>query len=202
MPNEQTSELMSKPEIKALPEPVQKRLRTFMNSIPKTKWYQPDGKPNPKWHISYGDTWDSAWASAWASARASARDSAWASARDSVWASAWDSAWASAWASARASAWDSARASARDSVWASAWASARDSVWASAWASAWDSAWASARASARDFSLMACMIIVSDLDYPDKEKHEKHVSSRIEVWKKGYGLLYDVRGVLYVYAKK
>jgi hypothetical protein len=158
MPNEQTSELMSKPEIKALPEPVQKRLRTFMNSIPKTKWYQPDGKPNPKWHISYGDTWDSAWASAWASARASARDSA--------------------------------------------WASARDSVWASAWASAWDSAWASARASARDFSLMACMIIVSDLDYPDKEKHEKHVSSRIEVWKKGYGLLYDVRGVLYVYAKK
>ena len=104
MPTNQTTKLMSKPEIKALPEAVQKRLRTFMNSIPKTKWYQTDGKPNSEWRVFYGDTW------------ASARDSAW------------------------------------------------------------------------DFSLMARMIIISDLDYPDKEKHEKHVKSRIEVWKKGYGL--------------
>ena len=155
---EQTSKLMSEPEIKALPKPVQKRLRAFMNSIPKTNWYQPDGKPNPEWRVFYGDTW--------ASARDSARASAWASARTSAW----------------DSAWDSARTSARTS----AWASARTSAWASA----------------RDFALMVDMISVSDLNYPDKEKHEKHVSSRIEVWKKGYGLLCDVDGVLYVYAKK
>ena len=182
METNQTNELMSKPEIKALPKPVQKRLRTFMNSIPKTKWYQPDGKPKPEWRVFYGDTW--------AFARASAWDSAWASAMASARVSARDSAWDSARASARASAWDSTWASARDS--------ARDSARASARASAWDSTWDSTR----DFSLMACLVIVSDLDYPDKEKHEKHVKSRIEVWKKGYGLFCDVDGVLYVYAKK
>ena len=164
--NDYTTKLMNKPEIKALPVAVQKRLEKFMDSIPTIKWYLPDGKPKKAWRLFYGDTWASAWDSAWACARDSARDSASDSARDS--------------------ASDSARDSARDSASNSARDSASDS--------AWDSA--------MDFSLMARMIVVSDLDYPDKKKHEKHVRERINVWCKGYGLLCDVDGVLYVYAKK
>ena len=97
--------------------------------------------------------------------------------RDSAWASAWYSARDSAWYSARDSAWDSARDSARDS----AWASARDSAWYSA----------------RDSALMASMEIVSDLHID--AKHRKHARDRWEVWTRGYGLLCDVDGVLYVY---
>ena len=159
-----TTKLMEKSEIKALPQNVQERLKAFMESIHKTNWYRPDGKPKKEWKVVYGNTW--------ASAEASARAFAWASARDSARDSARASTWAFAWASARDSAWDSA---------ASAWASARDSAW--------------------DFSLKACQIIISDIDYSNKKKHEEHIDSRIEVWRKGYGLLCDIDGVLYVYAR-
>ena len=47
---------------------------------------------------------------------------------------------------------------------------------------------------------MARLLVVDDLNYKDKAKHVAHVEARIEVWKKGYGLLCDVEGVLYVYA--
>jgi len=109
--------------------------------------------------------------------------------------------WNAARDSARASALASARASARDSARASAWDSALASAWASARASARASAWASARASAWDSSLLASFIVVSDLDFKDKEKHLAHVKARWEVWQKGYGLFCDMDGVLYVYCK-
>ena len=108
--------------IDKLSKEVQERLSMFLDGIPKTKFFQPDGNPKKEWKMFYGNTWDSA----------------------------------------REIAWEIAR----------------------------------------DFSLQARMIVVSDLDYPGKEKHEAHVLSRIEVWQKGYGLLCDVNGVLYVYVKK
>ena len=97
-----------------LPESVQTKLFAFMDSIPKTPFFKPDGKPKKEWTIFYDDTWASAW----------------------------------------------------------------------------------------DFALAADFIIVSDLDFKDKAKHQAHVDARIEVWRKGYGLLCDVDGVLYVYAVK
>jgi hypothetical protein len=48
--------------------------------------------------------------------------------------------------------------------------------------------------------LLASIILVEDLDYKDKARHEAHARARWEVWQKGYGLLCDVDGVLYVYA--
>ena len=45
-------------------------------------------------------------------------------------------------------------------------------------------------------------MVVDDLDFEDKAKHQAHVDARIEVWQKGYGLLCYVDGVLYVYAVK
>ena len=32
-------------------------------------------------------------------------------------------------------------------------------------------------------------------------KHFMHMNSRMEIWRKGYGLLCDVNGILYVYKK-
>ena len=33
-------------------------------------------------------------------------------------------------------------------------------------------------------------------------KHLAHLNARMEVWRKGYGLFGDVKGVLYVYEKE
>ena len=175
-------DLRNDENIKKLPQAVQTKLFNFIASIPKTRFYKPDGKPKKEWKIFYGDTWDSARNSALDSARDSARNSAWYSARDS----AWDSAWYSA----------------RNSALDSAWYSARDSAWDSALDSARNSALDSARDSARDSALLASFIIVDDLKFKDKKKHYDHAKARWEVWQKGYGLLCDVDGVLYVYAVK
>jgi hypothetical protein len=48
---------------------------------------------------------------------------------------------------------------------------------------------------------LAGLLAVSDLDFTDKEKYLAHARERCEVWMKGYALLGDVDGVLYVYAK-
>ena len=50
-----------------------------------------------------------------------------------------------------------------------------------------------------DVVLYASCLVVADII--DK-KFILYVKRRIEVWKKGYGLLCDIDGVLYVYAIK
>ena len=111
-------EFETKPEILALPQPIQKKLSDFIyKEIPKTPFFKPDGKPKKEWKIFYGDTRDAALDAAW------------------------------------------------------------------------------------DAALLARFLVVDDLKFKDKEKHLKHVLARWEVWQKGYGLLCDVDGVLYVYCK-
>ena len=150
------------------------RVNRFLKQIPRTPWFKRVKPPRKHWKMF--KTRDSVRASAWVSALVSARASAGASAR------------ASAWVSARASARDSARDSAGDS----AGDSARDSAWDSAWDSARDSAW--------DSALYAQLLVVSDLDTLD-HKHVLHIKRRWDVWQRGYGLLCDVDGVLYVYER-
>ena len=99
----------------------------------------------------------------------------------------------------------------RDAAWAAAWDAARDAAWAAAWAAARDAArdaagdaagaaaWDAAGDAARAAALYARGIIVSDLKI--ESKHRTHIKARMEVWQKGYGLLCDVNGVLYVYEK-
>lgn len=55
-----------------------------------------------------------------------------------------------------------------------------------------DAAWGAAR----DAALFA-MILVSGIE--KESKHYRHVLARMNVWEKGYGLLCDVGGVLFVY---
>ena len=132
----------AKPEIRALPKAVQRKLDSFIfKEIPKVPFFKPDGKPKKEWKMFYGDTWDAA----------------------------------------RGAAWDAARDAARDA--------------------AWDAAWDAARDAARGAALISDYLITSDLDFKDKAKHLAHAKARWEVWQKGYGLLCDVDGVLYVYCK-
>jgi hypothetical protein len=67
-------------------------------------------------------------------------------------------------------------------------------------AAAWDAAWAAARAAAWAATLYVRMLIASDLKLDPK--YVKHIKARWNVWKKGYGLLCDVKGVLHVYGVK
>ena len=145
----------------------------FVAHIKDVPFFKPDGKPMESWKLFTGDSW--------AAARDAAWDTAWAAAR----AAAWDTAWDAAGAAARAAAWDTAGAAARDTAWAAARAAAR--------AAAWDTAW--------DASLyVQTHFICAGL--PLDEKHKNYAAARWQVWTKGYGLLSDVNGVLYVYAKE
>ena len=92
---------------------------------------------------------------------------------------------------ARNAAWDAAR----NAAWDAAWDAARGATRGAAWDAAWDAAWGVARGAASFCSLFVCM----DLDI--NFKHFEHMNKRMEVWRKGYGLLCDVDGVLYVYKK-
>ena len=121
--------------------------------------------------------WIMYYGEAWDAARNAARDAVWDAARDAIR--------------------NAARDAARDAVWDATWDAAcnatrnttRDAAWNAAWNAAWDAA------------LFSYFILTSDLKFKDREKHLKHVKSRWEVWQKGYGLLCDVDGVLYVYCK-
>jgi hypothetical protein len=61
-----------------------------------------------------------------------------------------------------------------------------------------EAAGAAAGAAARDAALMARLMVVADL--PVDPKHFIHAAARWQVWQKGWGLVCDVNGVLYVYA--
>ena len=73
------------------------------------------------------------------------------------------------------------------------WDAARDA----AGGAAWDATWDAAGGAARNAALRARTIIVSEI--LDK-KYIRHAKARMEVWARGYGLRYDVNGILYVYA--
>ena len=160
------------------------RVDKLIDSISSVHWFKPDGMPDPKWKLFTGKILDAAWTAA----------------RDAAWAAAWDAAGDAARAAAGAAARAAARAAAGDA--------AGDAAWAAAWGAAWDAARAAAGAAAGDAAgaaawaagLLARIELVRDL--PIDAKHIAHAEARWRVWQKGYALLCDVDGVLYVYAKE
>ena len=107
------------------------------------------------------------------------------------------------WAAARAAAWDAARDAARAAAWDAAWDAARDAArdaaWAAAWAAAWDAARDAAWAAARDaVDQIAINVLCADL--PIDQKHRDTITARWDVWQRGYGLMAEIDGVLFVYA--
>jgi hypothetical protein len=145
-------------------------------------WLKPDGKPNKEWKVF--PTRAAAWDATWAAARAAARDVA----RDAARAAAWSAAWSATRAAARAAAWTAAGDAAGDAAWSVAWSVAGAAAGAAAGDAAGDAA-----------LYVRGEYICKDLKLA--EKHHTHIRKRMEVWQKGYGLLCDVSGVLYVYEK-
>jgi len=67
--------------------------------------------------------------------------------------------------------------------------------------SAADSAADSAAYLAADSAaLYVRLLLVADLDFKDKAKHMATAKAEMEVWQRGFGLITDVGGKLYVYA--
>jgi len=92
------------------------------------------------------------------------------------------------------------RDAARDAAWDVAWNAARNAARDAARDAAWDAAWDAARNAAEDAALYSRGIFICD-GLKLEKKHTVHLKKRMEVWQKGYGLLCDVDGVLYVYKK-
>lgn len=82
-----------------------------------------------------------------------------------------------------------ARAAARDA----AWDAARDA----AWNAARDAAGDAAGDAARDAAIYCVVAILPDNKI--EAKHRQHMNDRMEVWRRGYALLCDVDGRMYVY---
>jgi hypothetical protein len=157
------------------PAPVPRwwaKTETLVASLTDLPWLKPDGKPLKAWRLF------PTLLAAWDAAEDAARAAAWDAAEDA----AEDAARAAAKAAARAAAWDAARAAA----------------WDAAEAAAWDAAGVAGRNAAGDAALY---VVVAGLcgDLVVAACHRRHVLRRWRVWQKGYGLLCDVKGTLFVY---
>lgn len=77
---------------------------------------------------------------------------------------------------------------------------ARNAAGNAAGNAAWDAAWNAAWDAARNARLSTYVALTSDLDV--SQSHRDHNKARMEVWQKGYCLLCDVEGELYVYSQE
>jgi hypothetical protein len=197
--------------------PWWKNAEQFIEAIKQTQWLDNHGKIKKEWKIfetrgaagdaaraaARGAAGDAAWVAARDAAGVAARAAAWVAARDAAGDAAWVAARAAARVAARDAAGDAARAAARDAApyaaRGAAGDAARDAALCAApyaaLCAAGDAADA-ARAAARDAALYA-RCLISDPGLP----HSKHATDRLDVWLRGYGLLCDVNGILYVYKK-
>jgi hypothetical protein len=117
---------------------------------------------------------------------------------DAAMAAAWDAARDAAWDAARAAAWAAAWAAARDAARAAAWKAAREAAREAAWEAAWaarDAATGATWEAPGDAALLAACMVVNDLI---EAKHVNYARKRMRVWEKGYNLVCDVGGILYV----
>jgi len=204
--------------IREVAEPWWTEAGEFVARLPSVPYFQPDDKPLKSWKLftaAAGDaTRDAAWGNTYRDAAgnaawAAARDAAWDAARAAAWDATLDAAWDAARDAARDAAWDAARAAAgnaaRDAAGVAAGVAAGDAAGAATWDAAgaaagdaaWDAARAAARAAAWDAALYARGIIAGD---KLAKKHRNHIEARWRVWQKGYALLCDVNGTLYVYS--
>lgn len=169
-------EFNANPKIKALPEDIRTKLDSFIfEDIKKISFLKPDGNPKKEWKIFYGDTWDAAMQAA----ADAIRNTTWDTAKNAAQTAIWDA----VWNASRNTATNTHINAIRNIIWNIT----RDIVQSAGWDAAFDAA------------LYSYYILASDLEIKDKEKHLEHVKARWEVWQKGYGLLCDVDGVLYVY---
>ena len=154
----------------ALPDWWTDAMRFVEEDIPATPWFTCQGEPNPAWQLFLGKDWSAA--------RSAAESAAWSAARSAAY-----------WA-ARSAAESAARSAARSAAY---WA-ARSAAWSAA-RSAAESAAESAAWSAALYTSAVHICDGTDLDMA----HVTHARARWDVWQRGYALLCDADGVLFVY---
>ena len=153
-----------------------REMNALIRGMPDIPWLKPQGDPLPDWRVF--------------ETRSAARDAAGAAAREAAWEAAWDAARDAAGDAAWEAAMDAAMDAARDAARDAAGAVAMDAARAAAMAAAMDAA--------RDAALESERIICgSRLAKP----HADHILARWDVWRRGYGLLCDVGGTLYVHRR-
>jgi hypothetical protein len=221
------SQLMEKQV--GIPEASKDKVIKFvLEDIPNTPFFRPDGSPKEEWRMFYGDTWgaalhearDAVWRAgqragedahldraalhaAEEAARGAARRVALGAALGAT-----EVTPGTARDAALKTALDAAGKAAMDAVHGAVRGAARDDtaiVWRAALRAApgatldvvRDDA---AQEAARDAALVAGYLAVGDLDFKDKDKYSEHALARWEVWQKGYVLLGDIDGKLYVCA--
>jgi hypothetical protein len=183
-------------------------VQATLDEVKGIKYLDQHDDPLPEWKVTLRPT------------LAAARDAA----RDAAGDAAGDAARNAAGDAARGAAWDAARNAAGDAAWDAAWGAAGDAVrnaardaawnaagdaaWNAAWGAAWDAALAvrvrpagdAARGAAGDAARDAALAVrVSLLKGLIDEKHVAHIEARMDVWRRGWALCCDVKGVLYVY---
>lgn len=103
----------------------------------------------------------------------------------------WDAHRAAALYAARDAAWNAARDAARNAARDAAWNAARNAARDAARDAAWDGA--------SDSALYAFVTYICH-DLPIDAVHRDHINARWNAWQKGYAVLGDINGKLYVYS--
>ncbi len=167
-------------------------VEAFVTELPTWPWMQPQGDPDPSWKVFPTS----------AEARDAARDAERNAKRDvtlDVVDAVLDAKHCTAVNMACHASWDVAGNVARDLAWAAARDAARDAAGDAAWDEAWDVARAAICDASWDAALWAQVLVCSGL--PLAQRHIEHARARMEVWRRGYGLLGALDGVLYVYER-
>ena len=149
-------------------------------------WLKPDGQPLKEWELFEADTLQEA------------RNAAEKAVEVGDWNAKWNAKWSAAFDATENATDDAARTAALDAAEDAADDAARSAAFDAADGAAFDAAISDGATS--DVALFACMLVCYDLDVDFK--HKEYCNRIMEVWRKGYCLLCDVDGVLYVYAKR
>lgn len=148
-------------------------IEAFVAELPTLPWLEPQGEPDPVWRVF--ETGRAAWM---VTRRVARRNNGWLAAiaaAEKVAAHAID---------------DCAYQEAQNDVWFAAWDAASNGV----------AVWDAVADAAKDAVLWASVLMCQDLSLP--QTHIEHARARMDVWRRGYGLLCDVDGKLYVYQEE
>lgn len=144
----------------------------------RTWFLNPHEPPEEAWQVFYGSSWAVA-------GRAAKR----AAMNEVVWDD--DS------EAARLAAASAATHAGREKEWHAVFNSATEAVRAAAGKKS-----LTTRRARMDAAVLASLLLVEDLEFEGKEQYLKRARERWSVWQKGYALLCDKDGKLYVYARQ
>ena len=161
--------------------PYWRRVEKFVASLATVPWHKQCGAIDPSWEYLSAETWHAASNAA----SNAARDAAWIASRDA------------ARNASRNAASNASRDAARNASRNAAYNASYNAAYNAAWSASCNAVWSAAS----DAGLMCCVDYLC-ADLPIADEHRQHANARWEVWTRGYALLCDVNGRLYVCGTK